>query len=93
MASSFRSQHSSDRKHEYSAVITTDKPVTYQESKCGGGEEGRALWFPSTRVLLSEKGRSQHPQPPFSPCDWSTGCYKSEDGNYPPFVNVNGDIF
>lgn len=39
MAFSFRSQHSSDQKHEYGAVITTAKPVTYQcglESKCGG---------------------------------------------------------
>lgn len=69
MAFSSRSKHSSDRKHEYDDVITTDKtrhlPVRLGEQVWG--EKGKVLLFPSTQVRLSEKGRRQHPQSPSLP--------------------------
>lgn len=59
MAFSSRSQHSSDRKHEYGAVIATNKthhlPVRLEEQVLG--EKGRALLFPSTRCASLRKGR------------------------------------
>lgn len=60
MAFSFRSQHSSDRKHEYGAVITTDKGAAWRASVGGGEKEERYCSLLQGCSSLRKGGDSTH---------------------------------